>query len=127
MMLHALLAVFLGALGGVLNCVLFEKGFVWPSKDVSDVKRMRYDPGFVGNLLLGMGASLIIWGLGAKDFPAERMVAVCVLSGIGGGSLITSLLQKNQLEVAESKVQVLNDGFQSLLDSIKEKADDPDR
>ena len=114
-----IVTILAGLVGGILNCILFERGFIMPSRETIDDSKNRFNPGFLGNIALGIGASLIIWGLGASDFPMGRMIAVCTLSGIGGGNLITSMLQKHQLDLANSKIDAISDNFNELIRKFK--------
>ena len=77
-------------------------------------------PGFLGNLALGVGASLVIWGLGACDFELNKKLAVCILSAIGGGSVLTSMLQKKEINFVNHKNNIMDDLVRSTVMQLKE-------
>ncbi len=54
--------VFFGGVGGVINALLTENGFVTPKRERTPGRNILR-PGFVGNILFGMAASFITWGL----------------------------------------------------------------
>lgn len=97
-----ILIIFCGLFGGGLNCILGEQGILMPSKYKENDKTIII-PGFFGNLALGVGASFVIWGLGACDFDLHKKLAVCMLSAIGGGSILTNMLQKREIGLIKSK------------------------
>jgi hypothetical protein len=93
-----------GALGGVINALVTDNGFVRPREEtVENVIIVR--PGFLGNILLGMVAAFVSWGLygaysgamiyGAAGGPAPVEVTVsavagAVLIGMGGARWLTN-------------------------------------
>ncbi|MGA2402540.1 MAG: hypothetical protein ABSG91_12680 [Syntrophobacteraceae bacterium] len=95
-----------GVAGGVLNCLLLDGGFAKPRKRSSDDNMVIWDPGFLSKIVLGIGASILIWGLGAHELPWKKMLAMCLLSGTYGGNLIASILQRKALELASGKSQL---------------------
>ena len=51
-----------GAVGGIVNALVSDNGFIKPSEETAgDVTIIR--PGFAGNILLGGMAAFISWGL----------------------------------------------------------------
>ena len=51
-----------GAVGGIINALVSDNGFVKPSEETAgEVTIIR--PGFAGNILLGAVAAFISWGL----------------------------------------------------------------
>ena len=53
---------FAGAVGGIINALLTDNGFVFPSfESASGTKIWR--PGIIGNLLIGAISAIISWGL----------------------------------------------------------------
>jgi len=51
-----------GAVGGIINALVSDNGFVKPSEETAgEVTIIR--PGFAGNILLGSVAAFISWGL----------------------------------------------------------------
>lgn len=54
--------MFSGAVGGIVNALVSDNGFVRPSEETAgDVTIIR--PGIAGNLILGSVAAFISWGL----------------------------------------------------------------
>jgi len=110
-----------GGIGGIINAMLADQGFVKPSKlKNEDVK--IYRPGFLGNILTGSIAAGISWGLYG---PLSSYVIVtlatasepdalnggltlsslvgAVLIGVGGARWLTNESDKNLLRTAASK------------------------
>ncbi|NOU16674.1 MAG: hypothetical protein HOO91_03860 [Bacteroidales bacterium] len=108
--------IIFGIIGGILNCLLYEKGFILPIK-IKDDKITTIKAGCLGNLAMGIGASIIIWGLGAMDFEIYKMIAICTLSGVGGSAFITNMLQKENIELQKEKT----DSLHSLINQILAK------
>src|SRR4051812_11167068 len=51
-----------GAIGGIVNALLTDNGFLLPRTEVSDqIKIVR--PGFLGNIIISAVAAAISWGL----------------------------------------------------------------
>jgi hypothetical protein len=51
-----------GFLGGVINTVLAGEGFKLPRKEQLRNGNQIWHPGFIGNLLVGAAAAVVIWG-----------------------------------------------------------------
>lgn len=111
-----------GALGGVVNALITDKGFYLPSKEQVDAITI-YKPGWIGNVLIGAIAAAISWGLYgplAAYFIAGTSEAMktnttpdkvgltlsslvgAALLGIGGARWLTSEVDKNLLKAAAS-------------------------
>ena len=58
----ALIALF-GALGGVVNALMTDNGFLVPKAEQADGGTTVIRPGFLGNVLIGAVAAVISWGL----------------------------------------------------------------
>jgi hypothetical protein len=105
-----------GAVGGIVNALVSDNGFVRPSEETAgDVTIIR--PGFAGNILLGAMAAFISWGLygafsnaviwGANTGLGREEVTVsiasiagAVLVGIGGARWLTNEVDKKLLRTA---------------------------
>ena len=104
-----------GAVGGIVNALVSDNGFVRPSEETAgDVTIIR--PGFAGNILLGAVAAFISWGLygafsnaviwGASGMGTEEIsvsissIAGAVLVGIGGARWLTNEVDKKLLRTA---------------------------
>jgi hypothetical protein len=105
-----------GAVGGIVNALVSDNGFVRPSEETTDdVVIIR--PGFAGNILLGAVAafiswglygafsSVVIWGSSSGMGTAEISVSIssiagAVLIGIGGARWLTNEVDKKLLRTA---------------------------
>lgn len=108
-----------GGVGGVINALMSDNGFVLPkSADTNDGRIVR--PGFLGNILIGGLAAVISWGL-YGPFAASRLIGDSVttnsepvfltlsalvgaaLVGVGGARWLTNEVDKTLLRVAASQ------------------------
>jgi hypothetical protein len=104
-----------GAVGGIVNALVSDNGFVRPSEETTgEVTIIR--PGFAGNILLGAMAAFISWGLygafsnaiiwGASGIGTEEItvsissIAGAILVGIGGARWLTNEVDKKLLRTA---------------------------
>lgn len=120
-MLTLLGAVFLaGAVGGVVNALISDNGFVAPRYVESDESRILR-PGFLGNVLIGGVSACVSWGLygplgavsiigGPADAGAGTAVGVtlaalvgAVLVGVGGARWLTNEVDKRLLKAAAAE------------------------
>jgi hypothetical protein len=109
-----LIVCFAGAIGGVINALLTNNGFIMPQSVEGDGAKI-WRPGYVGNVLIGAVAAGISWGLygplaGAPIFGESTLgslavsgFAGAVLVGIGGARWLSSEVDKNLLKAAASK------------------------
>lgn len=114
----AIIFVF-GAIGGVVNALLSDNGFLLPRKEKQNNTRI-IRPGFLVNIFIGGIAALVSWGLygpfaevfiiGGTIDPkvAEtglRLSSVigALLVGIGGARWLTNEVDKKLLRAAASK------------------------
>jgi hypothetical protein len=112
-MILALVYVFVaGALGGVINALMTDNGFVLPKKEKSE-KVTIIRPGFPGNILIGGVAALVSWGLygpvaainvfeikahsGDAILLTLSALAGAVLVGVGGARWLTNEVDKKLL------------------------------
>jgi hypothetical protein len=112
-----------GGIGGVVNALINDKGFRMPGKVTVDGNTI-FQPGWIGNVVLGAIAAAISWGLygplathviaGADEAsknPANSDGVVLVLSSLVGAALVgvagarwfTNEVDKNLLRAAASK------------------------
>ena len=109
-----------GAVGGVVNALLTDNGFILPRPETTDIGRIMR-PGFLGNILLGAIAAGISWGLygpfaaallfqfpsaSAPPPPVGLSVSAfvgAVLVGIGGAKWLTNEVDKKLLRAAASQ------------------------
>jgi hypothetical protein len=108
-----------GAVGGVVNALLTDNGFILPKKEQQDnTKIIR--PGFLVNIFIGGIAALVSWGLygpfaavfiigGANDPNLGNTglslssVVGGLLVGVGGARWLTNEVDKKLLRAAASK------------------------
>jgi len=108
-----------GAVGGVVNALLTDNGFILPKKEQQDnTKIIR--PGFLVNIFIGGIAALVSWGLygpfaavfiiGGTNDPnlgstglSMSSVVGGLLIGVGGARWLTNEVDKKLLRAAASK------------------------
>jgi hypothetical protein len=108
-----------GAVGGVVNALLTDNGFIMPRWEMVDTVRI-FRPGVLGNILVGLVAAAISRGLygplsavpvvGATEGGIARGGSLtlaglvgAVLVGIAGARWLTNEVDKNLLKAAASK------------------------
>ena len=110
----------MGCLGGVVNALLSDNGFMLP-KTIFSGEVHIWKPGFLVNLLVGGTAAFVSWGLygplsaayifsSAPVEPAPEAqtgltlasVAGAVLIGVGGARWLTNEVDKKLLQAAAS-------------------------
>jgi hypothetical protein len=119
-----------GAGGGLVNALL--SGSVYLPR--FDAEARVWKPGWVGNVVVGAAAAVALWGIYG---PASQSVVVgtpgpaseltlrlnemigAMVSGIGGGRLLTAEVDKRVLAVANGQLETAK---QRLADSVQELA-----
>ena len=108
-----------GGIGGCVNALLSDNGFVMPRAETTGVGSI-VRPGFLGNILIGAVAAAISWGLygpfaSAVVFgapmeanpvkPSLSLSALvgAVLIGIGGARWLTNEVDKKLLKAAAAR------------------------
>ncbi|MCL4812401.1 MAG: hypothetical protein KJ061_07955 [Vicinamibacteraceae bacterium] len=111
-----------GAVGGAVNALLTENGFIFPKTDVVDTTPI-WRPGFLGTMAVGAAAATVSWGLYGPFAsyailgPAAPAVAGtppavgltlsalvgALLVGMGGGRWLTDQADKGLLKAAAVK------------------------
>ncbi len=108
-----------GAVGGTINALLSDNGFLLPRTD-EYVGRRILRPGFLGNVLVGGIAAVISWGLygplaaaaivgapiaGTTVEPSLTLSALvgAALVGVAGARWLTNEVDKNLLRAAASE------------------------
>jgi hypothetical protein len=108
--LPVILAFVAGAMGGILNALTTDNGFIFPKfASLPDGVRI-WRPGMLGNLAVGAIAALVSWalygpsaGLPVGDFNAALTwagFASAVLVGIGGARWLSAEVDKSLLKGA---------------------------
>ena len=108
--------LFFGGIGGVLNALMTDNGFILPKseKNGSDMTVLR--PGILGNVLIGAVAALISWGLygplsehailgGSQTASTDIGLTLAslvgaILVGVGGARWLSAEVDKTLLEAA---------------------------
>jgi hypothetical protein len=118
-----LFLVFLaGALGGVVNALLSDNGFILPKKIPANgsTGAVIWRPGYLGNILIGAVAAVISWGLygpfssaylfGSSPTTEPTKFGLtlsafvgAILVGVGGAKWLTDEVDKRLLKVAASE------------------------
>jgi hypothetical protein len=111
-----------GAVGGVVNSLLTDNGFRLPKAEPAGNTTI-YRPGWIGNVVVGMVAAVVSWGLygplasyyiattgGLKATAASESVGLtlstlvgAVLIGIGGARWLSSAVDEKVLRAAGAK------------------------
>lgn len=119
--LGPLLVVFLaGAIGGAVNALISDNGFVKPLRVVSPNGSTIYRPGYLGNIFIGAIAACISWGL-YGPLAAEYLIGGnrvtngqplgltlsafvgAVLVGVAGARWLTNEVDKQLLRAAATE------------------------
>ena len=114
-----LLIVFVaGAIGGIVNALLSDNGFVLPKKEINGGTNI-IRPGYLGNIFVGGISAAISWGLygpfaaayvvGGSNDPNMAAVGLslsslvgALLVGVGGARWLTNEVDKTLLRAAAS-------------------------
>jgi len=109
--LQMLWSVLMGVVGGVANSLLIEDGFALPYLITREHNRRVWHPGFMSNILLGAIAALATYLLGAYKLELLNQLGIALVSGIGGGNVLTSLMQKQQTTVLKAQMEALEEAL----------------
>ncbi len=107
-----------GALGGVVNALLTDNGFILPRTEQQDNSKI-IRPGFLVNIFIGGIAALVSWGLygpfaevfiiGGTNDPTVGTTGLSLSSavggllvGVGGARWLTNEVDKKLLRAAAS-------------------------
>jgi hypothetical protein len=100
----ALLVAFCGGVGGFVNALLAGDLHL-PHREGN-----VYSPGWLGNVVIGAVASIVIWGLygslakvsavGNAAVPTMSELAGAIVTGIGGGRILSNEVEKKALTKA---------------------------
>jgi hypothetical protein len=104
----------IGMLGGVANSLLVEEGFVLPQLRNEEKKGKIFRPGFIGNMVLGGIAALATYLLGASRLEFLSQLGIALVSGVGGGNVLTSLMQKQETGVLKAQMEGLERTIRQL-------------
>jgi hypothetical protein len=120
-----LFVVFLaGAVGGLINALMTDNGFLRPKMEKVDDKTGIFRPGYLGNVLIGAVAAVVSWGLYGPLSPyyivgTDQALAAnalpeavgltlaslvgAIMIGIGGARWLTSEVDKNLLRATAAQ------------------------
>lgn len=99
-------SIVVGMLGGVANSLLVEEGFVLPHL-VRLENRAVWKPGFLSNIVLGGIAAPATYALGASELKPLGQLGIALISGVGGGNILVSLMQKQETALLKTRVDTL--------------------
>lgn len=119
-LLPMLWSILLGVIGGVANSLLLEDGFALPFVVVKEHNRRVWNPGFFSNVLLGAIAALATYLLGAYKLELLNQLGIALVSGIGGGNVLTSLMQKQQTSILKAQMEALEEAVKKATALPKE-------
>ena len=121
--------LFSGALGGIINALVSDNGFIRPREEsLENVRILR--PGFLGNMLIGAVAAFISWGLygafsGVMVYNSSNGIALsseigltisaisgAILIGIGGARWLTNEVDKSLLRTAAATAAASRTSFE---------------
>jgi hypothetical protein len=120
-----LMCVFLaGGVGGVINALMTDNGFILPKSEDVDGKTTVLRPGYLGNILIGAIGAVVSWGLygplssilivggeadvvqsaGALKLGLSLASLVgAVMVGVAGARWLTNEADKNLLKAAAAQ------------------------
>lgn len=110
----ALIAGLAGGLGGAVNALMTDNGFIMPKTTTVDSGGVIWRPGVVGNVVIGAIAAVVSWGLygPAAGVAVTSTVAAdltwagfaaAVLVGVGGSRWLSAEVDKTLLRAAASE------------------------
>ncbi len=106
-----------GSVGGILNALLSDNGFILPRREQVDQGQI-VRPGVIANILIGAVAAIVTWGLygpltaapviGATLSPEEYSITLgalvgAIVVGVGGARWLTNEVDKTLLKAAAVK------------------------
>lgn len=116
----ALLVAAAGFVGGLINAILTDGGFVAPQTQTLGDGRRIWRPGWLGTAVVGSAAALVLWGLYGPlatvmivgdPVPGSTPPTLSVfgligafLTGMGGGRVLTSEVDKHLLNVTKTEL-----------------------
>jgi hypothetical protein len=113
-----------GALGGLINALMTDNGFLLPKVEKVENLTGIFRPGYLGNVLVGAVAAVVSWGLygplspyyivgseqalAANALPEEIGLTLAslvgaILIGMGGARWLTSEVDKNLLRATAAR------------------------
>ncbi len=104
-----------GAVGAIANCILLEGGFASPRKVLKDANKIVFDLGFIGTIFLGAIAALATYLLGTSELPISRQLGISLIVGVGGGNVLTSLVQKYEAQVLKLQIDELQASLEEAM------------
>ncbi len=116
MILTLLASVLMGAIGGVANSLLVEEGFAKPRRVFKDQNKTVWNPGFLGNIILGAIAAMATYLLGASELKPLNQWGIALVSGVGGGNLLNSLRQKQETSILKAQIETLAEAVRRAME-----------
>lgn len=118
-----------GAVGGVVNALMTDNGFILPKSEDVEGKMSILRPGYIGNILIGAVGAVVSWGLYGplssvliagttealeKNVSPDQVglslasLVGAVMIGVAGARWLTSEVDKNLLKAAASQAAGAN-------------------
>jgi hypothetical protein len=104
--------VVLGAVGGSLTSVLLDSSWKVPSYSRADKKIY---PGVFGNILIGAVAAYVAYQIGYGNISSKNVYGLSLLAGLGGGGVLTSLVQWQQQTVLAAQRDALASALKTAV------------
>ena len=111
-----LITLVIGAIGGILNCILYQKGFVKP-QTVKEKDQSRWELGFLGNILMGAAAGFVVYAFAADELKPLRQTGLIFLGGLGGGNVLISFLQQHIIKVETDRAESIANIVRRVIES----------
>jgi hypothetical protein len=109
-----------GAGGGLLNALLVEGNIlVWPKRVAIEARPGRFglDLGFLGNVLMGVGAAALTYFLGdIGKLDAPHQYGLLFGGGLGGSSVLNGFLQGRTTRLNRRKAAALLEVSEKMAD-----------
>lgn len=107
-------------MGGILNCLIIQRQFLFPRIIKDEHGQRSWDPGFLSPIFVGGVAGVIIYLLDLTPPPFGKQFAMSVLAGLGGGNILISLMEKHQITLLQRKTDKLGEAITSNIPEEKE-------
>jgi len=118
---HLWTSVLAGGFGGLLHTIYYN-GYRLPLPKIQRNEGLEIQVGFLGDILLGIGAALVVTFL-AGELQFSRMAGLSLLAGFGGGTLLGSIESKMRESMFREKINEIDGKYGELAQILKEIRD----
>jgi len=108
---------FAGGFGGLLHTIYYN-GYRLPLPRIRRNEGVEVHVGFLGDILLGIGAALAVTFL-AGNLQFARLVPLSLLAGFGGGALLGSLESKMRESMFREKINEIDGKYGELVRKLE--------